>query len=591
MKRELDVIEETKQSNKTQKTLPPYENLIDALKAFSSDINSLEKLQQLQEAIRPVVENKEQGKSLVDALNEVVKETRIVQNIEKTIGNTDVCPSVLRLLSLAYQYGIGIEWNNEKALEYLIKAADAGDPKALCEIGVYYQNGIGVEVDEEKAFEYFIKAADAGEPLAACKVGAYYSEKQDYENAKKYYQIAVEKNIPGAIIQLGNLHSKCNEPKEAFKCWMKATTYEGNHLQDAMYNVGYCFEKGYGVKRNVDQAIVWYHEASFYGHQVATVSFNRLLQKRYESHRHYILDKREETKDLPLAEKCKRYVDEANTTNKPIASKIALYEFIDSIKDGNALLNMLINMPKIGLGTSKIDGNLMNALRNHSDPNISRRVASPLRTVTQRDKETGEITKTELKPVKTSDERLMEEIPYVLAEALKIQSGLRKEYSKATESVTRWRGNNKGAETSLPLPLQLKVLSYLSPPALPLNEIIENRSIDWKGLSERKKFIDGLHEQSGKIDKMKEIINDKEGKIEPLKVFGKEIYKTQKPEIKPVAQEIFEIWEAKDRPKAVEKLEKNHRELLTNRDQEIDTWVEKMQEKKEIQKETQGINK
>ena len=63
-------------------------------------------------------------------------------------------------------YDIGEKYYNEKdyekALEYFQKAAEAGNAKAMNNIGNLYYDGLGVEQDEAKAEEWYAKAKAAG---------------------------------------------------------------------------------------------------------------------------------------------------------------------------------------------------------------------------------------------------------------------------------------------------------------------------------------------------------------------------------------------------------------------------------------------
>ena len=55
----------------------------------------------------------------------------------------------------------------DKALDYLLKSAEAGSILAYYDIGLMYYNGEGVEVDETKALEYFEKGAEK-HPIVRC---------------------------------------------------------------------------------------------------------------------------------------------------------------------------------------------------------------------------------------------------------------------------------------------------------------------------------------------------------------------------------------------------------------------------------------
>ena len=54
----------------------------------------------------------------------------------------------------------------ENGIKELIRAAEAGDADAQCDLAWSYDEGEGVEVDHEKAFCWYSKAADPGYPGA-----------------------------------------------------------------------------------------------------------------------------------------------------------------------------------------------------------------------------------------------------------------------------------------------------------------------------------------------------------------------------------------------------------------------------------------
>ena len=54
----------------------------------------------------------------------------------------------------------------ENNIEELIRAAEAGNAAAQCNLAWSYDEGDGVEVDHEKAFYWYTKAAAPGYPEA-----------------------------------------------------------------------------------------------------------------------------------------------------------------------------------------------------------------------------------------------------------------------------------------------------------------------------------------------------------------------------------------------------------------------------------------
>lgn len=65
-------------------------------------------------------------------------------------------------LGAFYEFGIGINKDLEKAVEWYQRRADKGDAAAMIQLGLCYFNGNGVEKDSKKAVEWYQRGADNG---------------------------------------------------------------------------------------------------------------------------------------------------------------------------------------------------------------------------------------------------------------------------------------------------------------------------------------------------------------------------------------------------------------------------------------------
>ncbi len=75
-----------------------------------------------------------------------------------------------------YFYGTGgvPKKDDQQAFSWFRKAAEAGDPAGMNDLGDMYLNGIGVEKDYAQAFSWFRKAAEAGNPDGMVDLGFMY---------------------------------------------------------------------------------------------------------------------------------------------------------------------------------------------------------------------------------------------------------------------------------------------------------------------------------------------------------------------------------------------------------------------------------
>lgn len=112
-------------------------------------------------------------------------------------------------LAVQYAYGMGIEKNEDKALDYLWKAVknNPDDANALCHMGMFYEEGIGIEASMEQAMTCYRQAAEMGDPMAYFALGMCYfygnGTAENTETALEWVQKAAEQNYAEAQYFLG----------------------------------------------------------------------------------------------------------------------------------------------------------------------------------------------------------------------------------------------------------------------------------------------------------------------------------------------------------------------------------------------------
>ena len=74
----------------------------------------------------------------------------------------------------AYAKGDGVPKNDEKAVDWFLKAAAQGDQASQYNLGILYSNGRGVPKDYDQAFYWYEKAAAQGNKLAQYNLGHHY---------------------------------------------------------------------------------------------------------------------------------------------------------------------------------------------------------------------------------------------------------------------------------------------------------------------------------------------------------------------------------------------------------------------------------
>ncbi len=135
-------------------------------------------------------------------------------------------------LGYFYQYGVGIDKDEVKALEWYLKSAKGGNSKAQYklylksaeegnsdaqyQLGYFYQYGVGIDKDEEKAFEWYLKSAKGGNFKAQYKL---YLKSAEGGNSDAQYQL-------GYLYQYGIGIDK--DEIKAFEWYLKSA--EGGNL-------------------------------------------------------------------------------------------------------------------------------------------------------------------------------------------------------------------------------------------------------------------------------------------------------------------------------------------------------------------------
>ncbi len=170
-------------------------------------------------------------------------------------------PAILLILSVFVGMGAYAQ-AGQTNLAALKKAADSGDPKAQCELGVLYFNGEGVAKNIPEALRLFTLSADKNYLDSQINLGWIYRHTPGYVDvakSAKYYLLAAQQNDAESQYILGLMY-KAGEglpksDKDAVSWLMKAADQNHHEAQTAL---GDMYEKGLGVKKDKVEALKWY---------------------------------------------------------------------------------------------------------------------------------------------------------------------------------------------------------------------------------------------------------------------------------------------------------------------------------------------
>jgi len=225
-----------------------------------------------------------------------------------------------------YLSGLGVKRNQEEAINWFHKAAEQGDAEAQENVAdLYYNSGKASKQDELESIKWYRKAAEQGNARAQYMLGIIYSKEQgaaqDKDEALKWFRMAADQGHVQAQFRLGSEYydrfylngQKDEDRTEAIKWLQKIINTplvpgeirygnvdallknlsemdevvsllkkaeEGN--AKAQYELAEHYAKGFGVKKNNDEAIKWFCKAAEQGYSKAYYELGAAYYTRYQ---------------------------------------------------------------------------------------------------------------------------------------------------------------------------------------------------------------------------------------------------------------------------------------------------------------------
>ncbi|XP_073505854.1 death ligand signal enhancer isoform X2 [Phyllobates terribilis] len=173
-------------------------------------------------------------------------------------------PTVLNIFGILSARDSG---DYRSAFQFFRESAAAGYSKAQYNTAVCYERGQGVRKDLSKAAELYLLAARGGHQQAKYRYARYLLnvKPEDTRSAVEMLQEAAEAGVKEAQAYLGVFYSKEShlDPEKAAKYfWMAA---ENGDVQ-SRYNLGVCYEQGFGVAASGPEALRHFERAAKSGH-------------------------------------------------------------------------------------------------------------------------------------------------------------------------------------------------------------------------------------------------------------------------------------------------------------------------------------
>lgn len=154
----------------------------------------------------------------------------------------------------------------------LLPACEEGNQDAIYWMFMAYLYGLGVEEDCDKALEYLTIIANYGYPDMQCELGKWYEsidwrtcERKMHREAEKWFMKAAKQGNVEAMCCLGDCYENTFGVRRSYRkafLWMKRAAERG--FEEAFPQLGFYYEHGVGTKKNLDAAAEWYDKAGWH---------------------------------------------------------------------------------------------------------------------------------------------------------------------------------------------------------------------------------------------------------------------------------------------------------------------------------------
>jgi len=191
----------------------------------------------------------------------------IIPQHEQIVKNTKSLFSSL-LLNKCYTQGIGVQRNQEKAMEYLTIAAEGGHEPSQFSLALYYLN----KNQPDNAIVWLRKAAAQDNTGAIYHYGNLLFKgqgiAQDKQKGLQYMAIAAKRDFAAACYQLGKIYLEGDgTEKDAAKAVALLQKACAKRNMNAMWLLANCYLKGEGVGQDYYFATQWFAEVALLSHK------------------------------------------------------------------------------------------------------------------------------------------------------------------------------------------------------------------------------------------------------------------------------------------------------------------------------------
>ena len=198
-------------------------------------------------------------------------------------------PKAQFYLGVIYHDGIYVARDINKAIHYYSLAAGQNHSKAQFNLGFIYEEGKYVPRDINKAIYYYILASNQSDSDAQYNLGVIYVEgkyiKRNIYKAIYYFSLASNQGDSNAQYNLGIIYLN----KGIFQDIKKGRFYimfsSKNENREANFAHGFLLHEGKIIKKNIEEAIHYYKEASSFNNQYAKNNLGIIYKHGYNKNK------------------------------------------------------------------------------------------------------------------------------------------------------------------------------------------------------------------------------------------------------------------------------------------------------------------
>ena len=181
--------------------------------------------------------------------------------------------------------------DDAKAVSWYRKLVEKEDPHGYYNLGLMYMNGKGVRRDEAEGLRLWRHAIKIADDVVYrtlhYAIGNLYAEgraglKKDPAEAIRSYKLSADTGYARAMDAMGYTYLELKTFREGI-AWCLKGAKGGDHL--AQNRLGWCYQNGVGVKKDLGEAEKWYLMAAQRGYEVAIKNLKSLKAEQEASQR------------------------------------------------------------------------------------------------------------------------------------------------------------------------------------------------------------------------------------------------------------------------------------------------------------------